>query len=449
MRAAEEREAWRKLKKRNLPTPDLPVSVLLGAATDALEIDQDCLVLAGLNGAGKTQALDAAAAALGDSATHIRLHEDCEQVRSILSTRDDLADLADETGPLTLDPDMAAALRRIIGRDYDTIEWYALELVTSDDEPQGWPDPDGTFLVPYFQVIHDGHPYSSLQMGLGEFSVHLLFWRLWLEREAKRRFLVLDEPDTYLPPRTRLRLLAYLLNFVLRREWYLLISSHSEAVLEEAIANDSLVVLLREGGLIKALRTADHGRAIAAHLLAPLTIGLVLFVEDEVAYTLTCAILEHFDPTLADTTQVTWKDGQGYLNVLSKTLPRTKHTPVRFALAYDGDQRPAAAHAGGPSAKNWPKLYLPDAVSPDALLRTTRTTPEALAAALGCDLTRLKVVLSDLEGSEDHDWVEGICTRFGPRVGSLRTLCQLWVQQNEAAAKAFCDAVKRAAEPER
>ncbi|WP_019873303.1 MobF family relaxase [Sporichthya polymorpha] len=163
-----------------------------------------------------------------------------------------------------------------------------------------------------------------------------------------------------------------------------------------------------------------------------------------VLWALVRTILEYFDPTLAYTTQVTWKDGAGYLNVLYKTLPRTEHSQVQFALVYDGDQRPSSTPAEDPNRQNWPKLYLPGAVSPDALLRTTRTKPDAPAAALGSDPTTLKVALSALEGIDDHDWVDRLCAQYGPRAGSLRALCRLWVQQNESAAFAFYQDVRGA-----
>ena len=91
--------------------------------------------------------------------------------------------------------------------------------------------PDGQILVPYFRVKHEGIEYSSLDMGLGEFSIRLLFRIFAQYRASPHLFVLLDEPDAYLPPITAGRLLARLLNVAKEEEWTLVIATHSEAMI--------------------------------------------------------------------------------------------------------------------------------------------------------------------------------------------------------------------------
>jgi AAA domain, putative AbiEii toxin, Type IV TA system len=436
-----ESQAWFKLERERNEFFSLPQSVTLDANTQ-ITLRKRCHILAGLNGSGKSETLRKLSNALGRNCTIVRLHETCEQVRAILRSRDDIGEMEAEVGSLPISSDMIASLKRVIGRDYESVGWYNLELEPTQPTAVKWPWPeDVQSIVPHFLVEHDGVNYRSTEMGLGEFSVHLLFWILWQFRERPGTVFLLDEPDAYLPPRTRMRFLSWILTMAREYKWQLVISSHAEQIINVAHDNDALVVLARHSGSVNWYHSSEHAENLIRDLVAQAPAELILFCEDEVAAAMTRAMIVSGAPELSQSSVVIWKDGDGYLRSLAKHLPRTTASPVQFALVFDGDQRnKIEAFAEG---NGWPVLCLPTSQSPDALLRGAKSSPSTLAEALGRSEPPVVMALSALEGVDDHDWVNEIADRFGPRTHALDTLAQLWVKSNELSATAFCDQLKR------
>ncbi|MET7993106.1 hypothetical protein ABZU76_19645 [Amycolatopsis sp. NPDC005232] len=405
----------------------------------SIVLDKRCHVLAGFNGAGKSETLARIAEALGNSSQIIRLHEICEQVRAVLQSRTDIEDMETEVGSLPIPDDVIESICSVVGRDYESVEWFNLELEPSAGSFPNWPWlNDDQSIVPHFKVEQDGISYGSTQMGLGEFSVHLLFWILRQLESGPGTLLLLDEPDAYLPPRTRMRFLAHLLNLARKQEWQLVLSSHAEQLISAAHEHDALVVLVRHAGEVSWYRSTEHGAELIQDLVHNSAADLILFCEDESAAALTRAILRNQAPDLADRTAVLWKDGDGYLRKLAQHLPRTSASPVKFSLVFDGDQEARIASLAERDLGRWPVLTLPTGVSPDELFRQVKNVPSELASALGTTEALLSVALSALAGSEGHDWVNEIARRFGPRTSALNALATLWVSRNEDAAVEFC-----------
>jgi len=404
-----------------------------------LKLSVPCTVLAGLNGAGKTRALRMLSDSTPDATLLIQLHELCEHARASLRSRTDILDMEEESGPIDLDHNTVQTLSRIIGRDYEYVQWYSLEFEPNEDYRESFQWPGGQTLVPHFKVKHRGVEYSSLDMGLGEFSVHLLFWVFEIYRDSQDLRVLLDEPDAYLPPITAERLASRLIQTANSRNWTLTIATHSEAIIELACENDSFVLLRSGEHGIEAYDSQEYGVEIAAELLPPRGVSAVLFCEDESAAALTRAILQTHRGWLAASTSVIWKDGDGYLRMLAKHLPRYKDMSISFGLIFDGDQRGRIEETEG---TGWPSLFLPSEVSPDALFRSLARDPSALAVSLGAEAHKMEIALDALQGADDHDWVNGICDRFGARTSVLDALADLWVETNGKSTAEFLEELR-------
>ncbi|MDF2050238.1 hypothetical protein [Arthrobacter sp. Cr_A7] len=435
MRLVAERQAWAKLIKER--TGQDPVQVAIDASGVTLTLPGPCTVFAGLNGAGKTRTLRSLNDSLGDKAILIRLHELCEHARVNLRARDDIAEMADETGPLTLDSTTLEHLNRIVGRDYDYVEWYSLDFEPTQDYLSSFSWPEDQVLVPHFRVKHKGIEYSSLDMGLGEYSVHLLFWIFAQYRDAADVYFLLDEPDAFLPPITAERLLVRLLEVARANHWNLLIATHSEAIVEAACQNDAFVLLRRGEDGVEAYSSREHGVSVASDLLPARPVSSLLFCEDESAAALVRAILDTEGGWLTASTSVIWKDGDGYLRKLAQHLPRYRGMRLSMALVFDGDQRAGFDGRGPESEIKWPSLFLPTDKAPDALFRELVLDAPVLAAALNQPLPLVNRALDALEGSDDHDWVNGMCARLGVRTHVLDTMARVWVDNNKGEAAAF------------
>jgi energy-coupling factor transporter ATP-binding protein EcfA2 len=443
MREAAEREAWAKLERASRGRGDRALSVPVGVE---LDLSRGCTVIAGRNGAGKSRLLAAAETALGDKGVLIQLHQLCERIRAVHASRDDIAEMVEETGPLSLTSDVVDHVHRVVGREYNEIQWFALDLDPSDDD-------DGIFLwggdqplVPHFQARYRGLDYSTLDMGLGELSVHVLFWVLEQYREAKEVTLLLDEPDAYLPPVGSERVLARVQDICMRRGWDLVVSTHSEEMIRTACENDGLLLLRRgNGSEIQSARSWVDGPQIAAELLSDPPVDLILFCEDESAAALTRSLLRTGASDRGRSILVNWKNGDGYLTALAEHLPRYPRMEIKFGVVFDGDQR--GRNGKRSVSSGWQSIFLPTEQDPDDLFKSLAVYPDRLAARLHTNDALLMSWLDALEGSDKHDWVNGLCEKQGVRGTVLDALADLWVADHHKECKTFnadIDAARRA-----
>jgi energy-coupling factor transporter ATP-binding protein EcfA2 len=401
-----------------------------------IDLSRGCTVVAGRNGAGKSRLLAAAKTELADKGVLIQLHQICERIRAVHASRNDIPEMEEETGPLTLNADMTNHVYRIVGREYEDIQWFALDLEPSDEDNSVFLWSSDQSLVPHFRATYREIEYTTLEMGLGELSVHVLFWVLEQYRDVEGVTLLLDEPDAYLPPIGSERMLARVQDVCLHRKWDLVVSTHSEEMIRTASVNDGLLLLrLGDHSAVESARSWVDGPEIAAELLSEPPVDLILFCEDESAAALTRSLLRAEAEDHGRSTTVFWKDGAGYLTALSQHLPRYPQMKVKFGLVFDGDQR--GRDGKDPLSTSWQSIFLPTSQDPDELFKSLAADPGRLATRLQTDEAKVVAWLDALEGSDSHDWVNGLGDRHGTRVAVLDALADLWVADHPEECKTF------------
>ncbi len=440
MRRAKELRVWHELQTAHRRTTPNLLDI---GATGAIDLSRPCTILGGRNGSGKSRLLRSIASNLGDGGLYLDLHHLCEQALIVLRSLSNLEEMKDELGRLGPDDKRLKDVRRIVGRDYYSVDWYALDVGPEDGEIAakfrwgGAPDDDP--LTPYFTVSYAGIEYDALDMGLGEFSVHFLLWILEQFKNHKNLTLLLDEPDAYLPPIGVERLLSRLLTICQKRGWRMVISTHSEEMISSAVDHGAFLLLrMGAGGSTDAFHSQDDP-TIADTLLARPPIERVLFVEDESAWYLCRALLDQSDRMLYKTTSLVWGDGNGYMTPLRSSLPRPPVPELTFAVVPDGDQREEMSDA--PIAGRWPLHFLPSRDDPDELFRTLKDDPAALADALGVDEAELQRKLDDLEGEDSHDWVNLLGEAYG-RPHVLTVLAASWARTHADESATFAALVR-------
>jgi energy-coupling factor transporter ATP-binding protein EcfA2 len=401
-----------------------------------LDLSRGCTVVAGRNGAGKSRLLASAKAELADKGVLIQLHEICERVRAIHASRNDIPGMEEETGPLTLNADVVGHVYRIVGREYEDIQWFALDLEPGDESGSTFFWNGDQSFVPHFRAKYRGIEYTTLDMGLGELSVHVLFWVLEQYRDVEGVTLLLDEPDAYLPPIGSERMLARVQDVCMRRGWDLVVSTHSEEMIRTACANEGLLLLrLGDHSVVESVRSWLDGPEIATELLSEPPVDLILFCEDESAAALTRSLLRAGAADRGRSTAVVWKNGAGYLAALSQHLPRYPQMKVKFGLVFDGDQR--GRDGKGHLSAGWHLIFLPTSEDPDELFKSLCADPGRLATRLQTDEAKVVAWLDALEGSDSHDWVNGLGDRYGTRTAVLNALADLWVVDHAEECKVF------------
>ena len=94
MREAEEGQQWKNLKAA-ATVPELRFHEFEHGSID---LSPPCIVIGGRNGAGKSRVLREIASALGSKGKLLDLHHLSEQAMILLRSRDDIDDMAEESG---------------------------------------------------------------------------------------------------------------------------------------------------------------------------------------------------------------------------------------------------------------------------------------------------------------------------------------------------------------
>jgi len=431
MRQAQEAQQWNALLRRRERQASEEIEFIDSISVD---LSAPCTLICGRNGAGKSRLLRSMKHTLGDRALFIDIHHLAEQALIVLRSREDFGDMADEFDPVGPEALLTDDVQRIVGREYAAVEWFALDIEPSDPDVAKrfqWAGDQST--VPYFRTTYAGQPYTSREMGLGEFSIHFLFWILEQYRDVPDLVLLLDEPDAYLPPVGTSALLARLLRICMTRNWSIVLSSHSEELIKQASEHGALLLLDRTAdGAIHATHSSDDPRVADAVLARP-PVQLVAFCEDESASHLAKALLDTISRPLSRSSTIIWNNGNGYLVSLQKALPRVPRPDIDFVYLFDGDQRgdvPASTGA------QWAALFLPTDQDPDSLFKSLHEFPEELATRLGVETVEVAWALGSVEGQDPHDWVNGLAEVFG-RAKTLQVFGDLWCEKNPDAVAVF------------
>lgn len=393
-----------------------------------LDLSQPCIILGGRNGAGKSRILRAISEEQDVNGVLIDLHRLIEHVLIILRSRDDFEAMLEEYAPIDISRDDLAAVDLIVGRQYESVQWYALELEPSElaiDSTFVWNGDQS--LIPYFIATFRSTTYTSLGMGLGEFSIHFLLWILNQYRDEQNVTLLLDEPDAYLPPIGVSNLLYHIVRICLKRNWKVVLSTHSEEMIRLARDLNSFILLrIEENGLTNAIHSSDNPR-IGDSLLSPSGLQRLFFCEDESAYHLIRAILKTENLNYSRETNVVWGDGDGYMRKLHELMPKPPIHDIEVAFVFDGDQRKRPPLSTG--NEQWPAKFLPTDDDPDSLFKTLADRPDELSAALGTSPAQLREHLDTLAGQDPHDWVNNLGEIFG-RAHTFASLATLWCALN-------------------
>lgn len=435
MRRVKEKGIWKSVAERHAAAAPAPFQLADGTS---INLSAPCTVIGGRNGAGKSRLLRRIANESGEKTLFIDLHYLAEQALVVLREDADYEGLSEEAGPSGPSEDRLNDVQRVLKREYEAIEWFVLELNPKDEraaERFRWSGKEGDpSLIPYFKATYRGCEYTSSDMGLGEFSMHFLFWILEYHRDEVGLVVLLDEPDAFLPPVGVEALLPRLLHMCSERDWRLVLSTHSEEMIAMAAENNAFTLLSVNGAGETAAAHVTDDPTVVANVLSRPPVDAVLFCEDEVAVAMTRALLDAVDPMLSRRVSPLWGgQGHGYLRQLRKHMPRPPVPRVRFAYIFDGDQR---EDVDANTADRWSAVFLPTHDDPNTLLKQLASTPDDLADRLGFPRDRVRRSIEALEGGDPHDWVDDLGAEYG-RPLVLAVIASVWARRNLEKAKQF------------
>ena len=476
MKFARRRDYWRHLssKRGSLSIEEASAQQLSGGGSFILQPANRLTVLCGANGAGKTSILRCIAHAVAsdvengridlrpppkDSQTEVTLTFENEkhvfaqgspkpaeltvfavnsgdaasELRHFYESPRDIDDLLSGTAPLVLNKEELKEVSYIIGRDFSRVEVYELELSFAEESPAALRSISTAFeAVPYFRVISSGE-YGTEEMGQGEIASLYLFWAL--RRMPRKGLLLIEEPETYLAPRSQAALLDVIAKRIDTGDFTVILTTHSEATLRQTpLANTR--ILFRDGGKI-SITTPKSRTEYLDHLGVPSLSDVIILVEDQIARAFLRSLLSACAPDLLARANISVAGDNAKIGELISHFPRPAG-PFLCIGAFDGDQKSnVTTGAAGRDARKtlkkappkpaitlsadaWPHFFLPGPHGPEEALKAIFSARiRQFAKRIGRTHSELAGFGSQFAGLDSHDWVHELAKRLGMHVETL------------------------------
>lgn len=301
----------------------------------------------------------------------------------LFSNMDNIPELLEGEGESDADVDEIGILSYIVNKRYSSCKTYEIELAEKG-------------IVPYFKVIYEGVEYGSEQMGLGEKAAHYIYWNL--KRVPKNSILLIEEPETYLAPRSQEALLDVLAKISHNKKVWVILTTHSPGILKSIPPKHVRFLSQGESNIevIEPKATSDYLQSLG---ISTKKSG-VIFVEDRAARVFSKYWLGKYSPYLLQEYDII--DISGVDNIVQqlKDFPSGIKWFKIFGL-FDGDQRTKIK-----DKFNWKYSFLPG-VEPveKQFIQLARDNRVEFSSLLRIDLTQLNIALAILEGKDHHDWL--------------------------------------------
>lgn len=436
MRDAKISDNWRRLDRRVFRSrvDSVDVSDILGFSSCRLYLDKGLTVLAGANGAGKSTLLDAIYCGLSGciadrpwvntirfSYAKIAVNctiqgEECllifprqasgEQqidttftkfdpgnfaryIRDSIYRSKNFSDLLEGAATKILKDDQLALVSYLTGKNYSKFQVFEIESFDGSE-------------VPYFSCECDGAQYSGEDMGLGELASLCLFWLV--ERQVNDSIILVEEPEVHVAYKSQRRLFHYLALRSLEKGLWMVISTHSSAVLG-TVPLAYIKLIERHSGVTRIISPPSEQQLRDSLDLSPI-VKLALLVEDTAAHSFLTAIVRRHCPSIARRIEIVALDGEGAIQSALRSYPKSIESFRIFGIFDGGFSLPAELADQ--------TAILPGDVPPDALIRQLCDKNIArIAASLGIPDESFAHSLAALSGHDHHQWLADLCRITG------------------------------------
>ncbi|OMF76862.1 MULTISPECIES: ATP-dependent nuclease [Paenibacillus] len=461
MRAARTNDHWRRVyaRKYSVNITNLQFNNIAGIGEGTINFNGGITAICGANGVGKSTLLNAILSVLRpkqfqNSATYSRLlgsvldaqittmkgvvsqslrfhdgiidaqvvEEDieveaividpsssCYEQVNFFRKMSNLEELLDGYEPIISTEAEIEQVSYIVGKQYTSCKIYEIDDI-------------GDYgVIPYFQVSTLNSNYGTETMGLGELSAHQIIWQL--KRSSKNSIILIEEPESYLAPKSQEALLNVIAKYVEERGGWVILSTHSPNILQR-IPIDHIRLLTRVDDNVQVI-TPNSRDAHLTSFGVTLSKSSVLLVEDRFAREFLKLLLSNFDPFLFQKIEILEAGDESKLKSLLRTFPGSGW--LKIAGVFDGDLKSFAEEC------RWPYTFLPGDVAPEQYLKQEVLQDiNLLSSLLGKSKDSILIILSSLEGQDHHDWFIEFHNKLGVSYEQLIfTLFKVWVDKEE------------------
>lgn len=315
------------------------------------------------------------------------------------------------------------ALREFIGKRYDTLQIFEVEDYAT--EPP--------FL--YFRATCGQETYGSESMGLGELCINLIFWTL--NGAESGSVVLLEEPESHLPPRAQKALMSFLAAESCRNRLNIVLTTHSSFTLEY-LPTDNIIMFARLGPSIIAAPKPTRSTLFDS-LQYTKRKRLALLCEDNIALQFCKQIVIKKLPSLLEEAEFAFVNGYGDLDEISKRWPGLKD--VKMVCLYDGDMR-----AKTDLKRDRYSVFLPGNSDPALELRgLVLSRGGELASELGIRKEDVGVAIANNTGTDQKDFFPSLMNALGINMEKLISgTTNIWLKSdaNSTGADVFLKELK-------
>lgn len=292
-------------------------------------------------------------------------------------------------------------------------------------------------LLPFFEVERNGVTYQSSTMGIGEVSLLYFFWLI--ERIANINecaLLFIEEPESYLPPKTQKRLMNCLAWLISEKGVSVVLSTHSEHIL--SFINPEHINLMIDSGQEKRFYRDFEavGEILELGLQKTTSKKGLLSVEDEAALILIKEVLGD----LADLYSYEIAGSEGDL-IKRCDIFCNSVDDYKFRAVFDGDSRDKYKDLLHKCEVN---RYLPSNLAPDELIHEyfLGLDNEVIAEELGVASYRVSIAKESSQGVEFHDYFREFVKALPIDEETLFTkMCRRWCNHNPTIVREFVESL--------
>lgn len=275
-------------------------------------------------------------------------------------------------------------LSYIVGKEYENCEVFEIEL-------------EDIGLIPYFKVRANEVEYGSEAMGLGEISIHHILWNL--NRIKNNSIVLIEEPETYLAPRSQEALLDGIAKIAIEKRLWIILTTHSSNIIKN-IPYEHIRILSRVDKNVQISIPGSNLESMYSLGLKPNKTGVIL-VEDRCAREFTKCWLGRLNASLVQQYEILDIGSKDKIKNEIINFPRTTSWFKLFGL-FDGNERSRLGNFKG----KWNFSYLPSIQAPEEFLKIiAKALRNKLSEISGRDLLHINAALSNLDGVNYHDWI--------------------------------------------
>lgn len=308
------------------------------------------------------------------------------------STTKDLEEILESYSEVIYTQEQKSLIEYVSGINYKSIKCINIE-----DEFEGHP----LTVTPYFKIVtQDNIEYDSSSMGMGELSIFYFCWIVdRLSKIEESRLLLLEEPESYLPPVTQERLMNVVAFVAKEKKVQSITCSHSEHILRRFDRNN-IKVIRRVNGSYEYDLVNHNFESFKSLGLSAKKEGII-FVEDIVGSVVAQEIVSSSNNYVKDSFyyQVSGSDGE-ILSTLAKLPKDIEH--FKLIGFFDGDCK-KNLNTKPIEDKNF--KFLPTSKAPEIFLLDYlySLSLHEQAKLLGIEIRTLELARDLVRGLEYHD----------------------------------------------